>query len=174
MVPTYSDKKMRDEINKEIYKKSFDIFSKKYINNYPYPQIVADKINGLLKFAFEKQFIKYEKGDKPLFTDEITIYTNYDARLCNERLYICIGVHKYSQFYKTNEIIFEAHVSSINKYNEMFDELINNTNNSMSTRRYTIRKFIENTVFRNDKFAIVECDYDDYDSEVDYESEEDE
>ena len=152
MVPTYNDKKMRDEINKEIFKKSFDIFRKKYINNIllKYPQIVADKLNVLLKFAFEK------KGDKPLFTDEITIDTNYDVV---GKLYICVGD-------KTNEIIFEAHVYSIRQYNKMLDELINNTNNSMRTRRYTIRRFIENSVFRNDKYVIVECYYeDDYDSD---------
>lgn len=160
MDPTY-----RDKINKEIFKKSFDIFRKKYINNIllKYPQIVADKLNVLLKFAFEKQFIKYEKGDKPLFTDEITIDTNYEAV---GNLYICVGD-------KINEILFEAHVFTIIKYNNSLDEIINNTNNSKRTRRYTIRRFIENTVFRNDKFVIVECYYEDhYDSDNEGEEEE--
>ena len=46
------DTKMRYEINKENFKKSFDIFREKYIKNQKYPQIVANKIGVLLKFVF--------------------------------------------------------------------------------------------------------------------------
>ena len=63
--------KIREEINKEIFKKSFDIFRKKFVkNNYRLkdtPQIVAEKFDLVLKYVSDKHLSEYEKGesDKP-------------------------------------------------------------------------------------------------------------
>jgi hypothetical protein len=153
------DTKMRDEINKEIFKKSFDIFREKYIKNKKYPQIVADKIDVLLKFVFEKKLlspIDFDLRGK-IFPDEIKIYTNYSPNCDIGRLYVCVSDKK--------DILFEADVYTIIEYNERLDEYTNDTNCSKRTRRYFKMRFEENTVLQNEKFVINEIFYDNYDSD---------
>ncbi len=156
--------KIREEINKEIFKKSFDIFRKKFVkNNYRLkdtPQIVAEKFDFVLKYISDKHLSEYEKGesDKPFFTDEIKIYSNYDK----DTLYIDIDSSQ-TQF-------LEGWVYTIPYYNKMIAELY--MSGKKDDKKYAER-IQRDIVFRNDKFIIRKTTYDEDESD-DIESEDEE
>ena len=150
MDSTYRDK-IKKEINKEIYKSSFDRFRKKYTENLmnQHPQIIH-KFDVLLKFVFDKYMSEYETEIyyNHLFTDQINIYCNYgeqDELL--SKIYVRIDDYSVDPEIEDSEI-FEGYIYTIVEYNEMLDKFYGN-----------IEKLKKYIAFQNEKYVIAYVDY---------------
>ena len=156
--------KIKEEINTEIFKKSFDIFRKKFIQKDMFryePQILADKFDVLLQFLFNKHMSGYENGEyeKPWFPDEIHIfiYSSYD----DKRTFFDIDLSQTTGF--------EGWIYTITQYNEMLE---NEKKYSKIMREKIIERIKKNTVF--DKYVIVFTDDEEYGDEYEDQDEDDE
>ena len=162
--------------------KSLLIYLEKDISKVIYSgeqQIVTDKINFLLKFVFKKHLYQYEscEYDKPLFPDEITIYTTWNEdgenkeNMNKEGLYIRV----------VSSQIFECYVYTISQYENILCDnkplLIGEGIVENLYYRSKLSQLKRDTVFRNDEFVIVYCgwnndnynhlnEYDGYDSHI--------
>jgi hypothetical protein len=151
MDSTYREK-IKKEINKEIYTKSFDIFRKNYIKNN---LIDIEKTDFLLKFVFDTYLSQYEY---PIFTDELFIVSEDDGYL---RVSLN-GTHNQPN----DHDIFEGYVYTIHEYKIIF--------NQPETDMKKIR-FLD-ILAQNDKFVIgypYDNNFDGFDLDEEYDQEDD-
>lgn len=161
MDSTYRDK-FREDINKEIFRKSFDIFRKRYIKRDMFiyePQVVSDKINCVLKFVFDKHLSQYEYGEyeKPLFPDEITFNISWNEDGNNKENMIKDGLY----VRLVSSRIFEGYVYTISQYENILRDnnphLIGECIDGDLYYRTKLSQLKRDTAFRNDEFVIVYC-----------------
>ena len=126
----------RDEINYEIWVKSFEKFRDDCIKTSQFDgePIVARKFDVLLQYLFDNKYVM-----NGLAPDQITIYVDWheNGDTDNEGLYARIFLSRF----------FEGNVYTIEQYNIKYGSEINNNYDA---------------IFTDDEFVIVQCNYENY------------
>jgi hypothetical protein len=167
MDSTYHDK-IRKEVNQEIFRKSFDRFRERYVKSDMFKneqQIVADKFDVLLKFVFDKHLSQYENDkcgeyEKPLFPDEITIYTTWNENNVLTGLYENEDDDVGLYVRLVSSQIFEGYVYTISQYEKILHDkphLVGDGIDGDLYYRTKLSQLKHDTAFRNDEFVIVYC-----------------
>ena len=172
MDTTFRDK-FKDQINTQIWEKSYDLFRKKLIKQnvfYDSP-IVARKLDVLIQYL-----INNKKIPDQIMPDQIYIYTSWknlnygnntvsveDTGYNNidQGLFVDVSIDSHTDPINDNDInIFRGDIYTTEQYNDMFGEIVGR---DIIGCDLNYGLYGGHIVFKNNDFAIVECnDYDDY------------
>ena len=175
MDTTFRDK-FKDQINTQIWEKSYDIFRKKLVNQNVFDDtpIIASKLDVLLQYLINERILK-EK-----MPDQISIYTswknlNYGNNTISvddtgynsidQGLFVNVSIDSdtvypllFNDHLDDNDInIFRGDIYTTEQYNDIFGDIIGRDNIGCDINYGLYGLYDGCMVFKNNEFVIVKC-----------------